>query len=75
MKYTMLLKILFLLLSRRKVSARYIADRYELSIRTVYRYIDELSLAGIPIYNERGRNGGYSFSSCGCAVYGHPLLF
>ena len=62
MKYTMLLKILFLLLSRRKVSARYIADRYELSIRTVYRYIDELSLAGIPIYNERGRNGGYSIA-------------
>ncbi len=62
MKYTMLLKILFLLLSRKKVSAKYIADRYEISVRTVYRYIDELSLAGVPIYNERGRNGGYSIS-------------
>ena len=62
MKYTTLIKILFLLLSRKKVSAKYIADRYDISVRTVYRYIDELSIAGIPIYNERGRNGGYSIS-------------
>ena len=62
MKYQMLLKILFLLLSRKQVSAKYIADRYGISIRTVYRYIDELSLSDIPIYNERGRNGGYSIS-------------
>ncbi len=62
MKYTMMLKILFLLLSRKKVSAKYIADRYDISIRSVYRYIDELSLANVPIYNERGRNGGYSIS-------------
>jgi predicted DNA-binding transcriptional regulator YafY len=58
----MLLKILFLLLSRKQVSAKYIAERYDLSLRTVYRYIDELSLSDIPIYNERGRNGGYSIS-------------
>jgi predicted DNA-binding transcriptional regulator YafY len=57
-----MLKILFLLLSRKKVSAKFLADRFELSVRTVYRYIDELSLAGVPIYNERGRNGGYSIS-------------
>ena len=62
MKYQLMLKILFLLLSRRKVSAKYIADKYEISLRTVYRYIDELSLAGIPIYNVRGRNGGYAIS-------------
>lgn len=62
MKYQMMLKILFLLLSRKKVSAKYIADRYDLSLRTVYRYIDELCLADIPIYNIRGRNGGYAIS-------------
>lgn len=71
MKYQMMLKILFLLLSRKKVSAKYIADRYELSLRTVYRYIDELSLADIPIYNERGRNGGYSISD----TYKIPATF
>lgn len=58
----MMLKILFLLLSRDRVSAKYIADRFELSLRTVYRYIDELSLADVPIYNIRGRNGGYTIS-------------
>ncbi len=62
MKYQMMLKILFLLLARKKVSAKYIADRYELSLRTVYRYIDELSLSDVPIYNIRGRNGGYAIS-------------
>ena len=62
MKYQMMLKILFLLLARKKVSAKYIADRYEISLRTVYRYIDELSLANVPIYNIRGRNGGYAIS-------------
>ncbi|MBR6737002.1 MAG: YafY family transcriptional regulator [Clostridia bacterium] len=62
MKYQMMLKILFLLLSRDKVSARFIADRFELSLRTVYRYIDELSLADVPIYNVRGRNGGYTIA-------------
>lgn len=71
MKYQMMLKILFLLLSRKKVSAKFIADRYELSLRTVYRYIDELSLADIPIYNERGRNGGYSISD----TYKIPATF
>ncbi|MBR2322508.1 MAG: YafY family transcriptional regulator [Clostridia bacterium] len=62
MKYQMMLKILFLLLARRKVSAKYIADKYEISLRTVYRYIDELSLSDVPIYNIRGRNGGYAIS-------------
>ena len=62
MKYQMMLKILFLLLARKKVSAKCIADRYEISLRTVYRYIDELSLADVPIYNIRGRNGGYAIS-------------
>ena len=62
MKYQMMLKILFLLLARKKVSAKYIADRYEISLRTVYRYIDELSLSDVPIYNIRGRNGGYAIS-------------
>ena len=62
MKYQMMLKILFLLLARKKVSAKYIADRYEISLRTVYRYIDELSLCDVPIYNVRGRNGGYAIS-------------
>ncbi|MBO5713500.1 MAG: YafY family transcriptional regulator [Clostridia bacterium] len=58
MKIQTLIEILFLLLSREKVSAKYIADKFGISLRTVYRYIDELSIP-VPIYNVRGRNGGY----------------
>ena len=61
MKIQYLIEILILLLSREKVSAKYVADRFSISIRTAYRYFDELSLC-VPIYNERGRNGGYSIS-------------
>lgn len=59
MKYQTLIDILFILLSRKKVTAKYLADRFGLSLRSIYRYVDELSLS-VPIYNERGRNGGYS---------------
>ncbi len=61
MKLQTLIEILFILLSRNKVTAKYLASRFDLSLRTIYRYIDELSLV-IPIYNTRGRNGGYSVS-------------
>ena len=51
-----------LLLSRRKVCAREIAERYEISVRSVYRYIEELCVAGIPIDVARGRYGGLTIA-------------
>ncbi len=62
MKNQALIEILFILLSRESVTAKYLAERFNCSIRTVYRYIDELSLS-VPIYNTRGRNGGFTISS------------
>lgn len=59
MKYEVMLKILFLLLSKEKVSAAYIARRFEISTRTVFRYLTAISLANIPLISEPGRNGGY----------------
>ncbi len=58
MKYQILLGILFTLLSHKKASARELANKYGVSERTIYRYVDELSLANIPVYVERGRYGG-----------------
>ena len=62
MKYQILVKMLMLLLSRRKVCAREISERYEISMRSVYRYIEELAVAGIPIDVSRGRYGGITIA-------------
>ncbi len=62
MKYEIMIKILFLLLARGKVTSKYIADRFDISVRTALRYLDAISLAGIPLISEPGRNGGYYIS-------------
>ncbi len=58
MKYQIMTDILMLLLSRRKLSANEIASRHDISQRSVYRYVNELNLCGIPIEVQRGRYGG-----------------
>lgn len=58
MKSQIMIEILILLLSGKKINASKIADRYEISVRSVYRYVDDLSLCGIPVYVTRGRYGG-----------------
>lgn len=54
-----MINILFLLLSKGKVTSKYIASRFDISVRTVMRYIDAMSLANIPLISDTGRNGGY----------------
>lgn len=58
MKCQTVVKILILLLGKRRYSAKEIADRFEISVRSVYRYVDELVLAGIPVDAARGKYGG-----------------
>lgn len=61
MKNDILLQILFDLLAERKVTARDLSDRYGMSVRSIYRYVDVLSLC-VPLQVAQGRNGGISIS-------------
>lgn len=50
--------IFLFITQRKKTTSKEIAEKFEISRRTVYRYIDSLSYAGIPIVSLPGRNGG-----------------
>lgn len=58
MKYEIMLDILFELLSKKCVSASYLANKYQVSKRSIYRYINEIEYAGVPLYTVRGNSGG-----------------
>ncbi len=58
MQESRLFKIVYYLLEKGQATAPELAEKFEVSVRTIYRDIDALSGAGIPIYAEAGRNGG-----------------
>ena len=59
MKIDRLLGILMLLINKEKQTAKQLAEHFDVSVRTIQRDIDTLTLAGIPLYADVGVNGGY----------------
>ncbi|MBO3745747.1 WYL domain-containing protein [Streptosporangiaceae bacterium NEAU-GS5] len=59
MRASRLLSMLMLLQARGRLTARQLADELEVSVRTVYRDVESLHSAGIPLYGEAGHDGGY----------------
>lgn len=59
MRIDRMLSITILLLSRDRVSAKELAERFEVSVRTIYRDMDAISIAGIPIISYPGNDGGF----------------
>ncbi|MGG1517767.1 YafY family protein [Paenibacillus oryzisoli] len=57
-KWDNMLSMLWMLRSGRKLTAAHIADSLEISVRTVYRYIDALCASGVPVVAESGHDGG-----------------
>ena len=60
MKNDRLFQILYILLEKQTATASQLASLLEVSVRTVYRDIDTLSAAGIPVYSTAGKGGGIS---------------
>ena len=60
MKINRLLEIILILLNKGSTTARELAEKFGVSTRTIYRDIDELSAAGVPVYTNKGSGGGIS---------------
>ena len=63
MQESRLFKIVYHLLNKGHATAPELAEKLEVSVRTIYRDIEALSEAGIPIYAETGRGGGFHLMS------------
>ena len=59
MKIDRLVSIIMVLLDKNRIGAQELADMFEVSLRTIYRDIDAINMAGIPVRGTSGVNGGF----------------
>ncbi|MCO5384776.1 MAG: YafY family transcriptional regulator [Desulfosporosinus sp.] len=60
MQINRLFEIVYSLLNSKTITAKELSARFEVSVRTIYRDVEALSNAGIPVYMSRGKGGGIS---------------
>lgn len=60
MQINRLFEIIYILLDKKTVTSKELAEKFEVSPRTIYRDIENLSSAGIPVYMKKGKGGGIS---------------
>lgn len=60
MRINRLLEITIILLNKGTITAKELADRFGVSTRTIYRDVDVLSSAGVPVFTNKGNGGGIS---------------
>lgn len=58
MRESRLFQIIYYILEKGRATAPELAEKFEVSVRTIYRDVDAISSAGIPVYVSTGRNGG-----------------
>lgn len=63
MQINRLFEIIYILLDKKRVTAQELAEHFEVSPRTIYRDIEILSGAGVPVYMSKGKGGGISLLS------------
>jgi predicted DNA-binding transcriptional regulator YafY len=63
MQINRLFEIVYILINKKTVTAKELAEKFEVSTRTIYRDIENLSSVGIPVYMSKGKNGGISILS------------
>ena len=57
-----LFELTYILLEKRQVTAGEMAEHFCVSQRTIYRWVDALNLAGVPVYSTKGKGGGIHVS-------------
>lgn len=57
-----LFELTYILLEKKQVTAKELATHFGISQRTVYRWVEALSLAGVPVFATKGKGGGIGIS-------------
>lgn len=54
--------IILTLVEKKKCTSVQLARKFEVSVKTIYRYVEQISAAGLPIFCTQGKNGGIEIS-------------